>query len=395
MTAASSAPLALIAAGGTGGHVFPARALAETLLARGWRVGLVTDKRGTAFETEAGDLEVFRIHAAGIAGRGLWAKLKAATTLARGFIECRKIVHQQKPAVVVAFGGYVSVPPVIAAYARQIPIVLHEQNAVLGRANRLLASRATAIATSFAQVEKIPAEARNAVLMTGNPVRVGIRALRERDYPHLGETEKFELLVTGGSQGASVFAELIPEAIANLPEALRARIRISQQTREAELDRVVGIYRHLGVKATVQKFFGDMPERLATAHLLVCRSGASTVAENTVAGRPALLVPYPHATDDHQTANARAIEAQGGAWTLPQAALSAEQLSRQLEDLMTHPETLTAAAQAAHRAGVPDAVERLADLVADTARLRAGQALPDIAPSQSDGPSSTNQRAVA
>jgi UDP-N-acetylglucosamine--N-acetylmuramyl-(pentapeptide) pyrophosphoryl-undecaprenol N-acetylglucosamine transferase len=188
---------------------------------------------------------------------------------------------------------------------------------------------------------------------------------------------------------------LIPEAIANLPEALRARIRISQQTREAELDRVVGIYRHLGVKATVQKFFGDMPERLATAHLLVCRSGASTVAENTVAGRPALLVPYPHATDDHQTANARAIEAQGGAWTLPQAALSAEQLSRQLEDLMTHPETLTAAAQAAHRSGVPDAVERLADLVADTARLRAGQALPDIAPSQSDGPSSTNQRAVA
>ena len=188
MTAAPNAPLALIAAGGTGGHVFPARALAETLLARGWRVGLVTDKRGTAFETEAGDLEIFRIHAAGIAGRGLWKKLKAAATLARGFIECRKIVHRQKPAVVVAFGGYVSVPPVIAAYARQIPIVLHEQNAVLGRANRLLASRATAIATSFAQVEKIPAEARNAVVMTGNPVRAGIRALRERGYPELSET---------------------------------------------------------------------------------------------------------------------------------------------------------------------------------------------------------------
>lgn len=395
MTAASTAPLALIAAGGTGGHVFPARALAETLLARGWRVGLITDKRGTAFETQAGDLEIFRIHAAGLAGRGLLAKLKAAVTLARGFMECRKIVHRQKPAVVVAFGGYVSVPPVIAAYARQIPIVLHEQNAVLGRANRLLASRATAIATSFAQVEKVPADARDAVLMTGNPVRAGIRALRERGYPALVETGKFELLVTGGSQGASVFAELIPEAIANLPEALRARIRISQQARETELDLVTNTYRRLGVEATVRKFFDDMPDRLAAAHLLVCRSGASTVAENTVVGRPALLVPYPHATDDHQTANAAAIESQGAAWSFPQADLSAERLSRQLEDLMVHPATLTAAAEAARHAGVPDAVERLADLVADSARLRAGQALPDNASSDPDVLSSTNQRAVA
>jgi UDP-N-acetylglucosamine--N-acetylmuramyl-(pentapeptide) pyrophosphoryl-undecaprenol N-acetylglucosamine transferase len=398
MTAAPNAPLALIAAGGTGGHVFPARALAETLLARGWRVGLVTDKRGTAFETEAGELEVFRIHAAGIAGRGLLAKIKAAAALARGFVQCRTIVHREKPAVVVAFGGYVSVPPVIAAHARQIPIVLHEQNAVLGRANRLLASRATAIATSFAEVGKIPAEARDAVVMTGNPVRVGIRSVRDRDYPTRDADGRFELLVTGGSQGASVFAELIPEAIANLPEALRKRIRISQQTREAEVDRVVGIYRHLGVEATVGKFFGDMPERLAAAHLLVCRSGASTVAENTVAGRPALLVPYPHATDDHQTANARAIEAQGAAWSLPQSDLSAERLAERLEDLMSHPELLTAAAAAAHRAGVPDAVERLADLISNTARLRAGQALPDIAQSSdpsSEDTSSLTQRAVA
>jgi UDP-N-acetylglucosamine--N-acetylmuramyl-(pentapeptide) pyrophosphoryl-undecaprenol N-acetylglucosamine transferase len=262
----------------------------------------------------------------------------------------------------------------------------------------LLAGRATAIATSFAQTGKVPTEARDAVVLTGNPVRAGIRALRGQPYPAPSETGAFELLVTGGSQGASVFAELIPEAIANLPETLRSRIRISQQVREAELDRVVGIYRHLGIEATVRKFFGDMPERLAAAHLLVCRSGASTVAENTVAGRPSLLVPYPHATDDHQTANAHAIEAEGAAWTFPQADLSVERLSERLADLMSHPETLIAAAAAAHEAGVPDAVERLADLVANTARLRSGQALrdplPADAPSSGDTPSVT-QRAVA
>lgn len=368
-------PLALVAAGGTGGHVFPARALAETLLARGWRVGLITDKRGGAFETDAGTLEVFRIHAAGIAGRGLLAKMKAAVALARGFMECRKIVHGLKPAILIGFGGYVSVPPVVASFARQVPIVLHEQNAVLGRANRMLASRATAIATCFAEVEKVPAEAREALVLTGNPVRAPILSVRERGYPALDESGPIELLVTGGSQGASVFATLIPDAIALLPEALRARLRISQQAREDEVASVTERYRDIGVSATVRRFFEDMPDRLAAAHLLICRSGASTVAENTVAGRPALLVPYPHATDDHQTANAGAIEASGGAWTLPQGTLSAEQLAEWLTRLLGEPAMLIEAASKARAAGVPDAVERLADLVTDTARMKDGESL--------------------
>ena len=305
----STAPLALIAAGGTGGHVFPARALAERLLARGWRVGLITDRRGEAWETEAGTLGVFRIHAAGVAGKSFLSKAKAAVHLARGFMESRRIIHTEKPAVIVGFGGYVSVTPVVAAFARQVPIVLHEQNAVLGRANRLLASRATAIATSFSEVEKVPAASREAIVLTGNPVRSPIRAVRDRARSPLGADDPIDLLITGGSQGASVFADLVPDAIAVLPEALRGRLRISQQAREADVDAVAERYAGMGVNATVQRFFDDMPDGLAAARLLICRSGASTVAENTVAGRPALLVPYPHAIDDHQTANARAIEA--------------------------------------------------------------------------------------
>jgi len=353
----------LVAAGGTGGHVFPAKALAEALLARGHRVALVTDRRGTAFETVGGALDVHRIRAAGIAGRGLLAKAHAGVELLLGYFEARRLVRALRPVAVVGFGGYASVPTVLAAAARGVPVILHEQNAVLGRANRLLAPRAAAIAVSFAEVEKVGAGDRRKLVLTGNPVREAIRDLRDAVLPPLAPTAPIDLLVTGGSQGASVFAELVPAAIAGLPEALRARLRLSQQAREGEREGVVAAYRSLGVAADVRRFFDDMPARLAAARLLICRSGASTVAENTVAGRPALLIPYPHAIDDHQSANARAIAAAGGALVLPQASSDASTLAAQLIRLLGDPAALATMAAAARAAGAPDAVDRLADLV--------------------------------
>lgn len=353
----------LLATGGTGGHVFPAKALAEALLARGHRVGLVTDRRGTAFETTGGALEVHRIRAAGIAGRGLIAKAHAAGELVLGYLEARRLIRALRPAAVVGFGGYASVPTVLAAAARRVPIVVHEQNAVLGRANRLLAPRADAIAISFAEVEKIRPTDRGKLVLTGNPVRDAIRQVRDAEVPALAADAPIAVLVTGGSQGASVFAELVPAAVAALPEALRRRLRLSQQAREAELEQVVAAYRTLGVEADVRRFFDDMPTRLAEARLLICRSGASTVAENTVAGRPALLIPYPHAIDDHQAANARAVAAAGGARVLPQATTDAAGLAATLAEVLGDPASLARMAAAARGVGVPDAVDRLADLV--------------------------------
>lgn len=368
MSAPSLARPILLATGGTGGHVFPARALAEALLSRGHRVGLVTDRRGTAFETESGRLEVYRIRAAGIAGRGLVAKVRAIGELALGYIEARRLIRSLAPAVVVGFGGYASVPTVLAASARGVRVVLHEQNAVLGRANRLLAPRADAVAVSFPDVRKVRTADRGKLVLTGNPVREAIRAVRDDIRPPLAGVAPIALLVTGGSQGASVFADLVPAAVALLPADLRARLRLSQQAREIELEQVVAAYRDLGVDADVRRFFEDMPARLADARLLICRSGASTVAENTVAGRPALLVPYPHAIDDHQAANARAVAAAGGARVLPQAALDAGSLAECLTDVLSDPAGLAAMATAARGVGVPDAVDRLADLVERHAR---------------------------
>lgn len=359
----------LLATGGTGGHVFPAKALADALLTRGLRVGLVTDRRGTAFETAHDGLQVHRIRAAGIAGRGLAAKLKAMGELLLGYVEARALIRRLKPSVVVGFGGYASVPTVLAASARGVRVVLHEQNAVLGRANRLLAARADAIATCFAEVDKVRPEHHDKLTLTGNPVRAAIVALRDKVMPPFTPDSPIDLLITGGSQGASVFAEIVPAAIAKLPSTLRARLRISQQAREAEIDGVEQAYRDLDVTAGVRRFFDDMPARLAGARLLICRSGASTVAENTVAGRPALLIPYPHAIDDHQMANARAVEAAGGALVLPQDDLTPAVLADTLANILGNADRLGAMTEAARASGVPDADRRLLALVLRTAQL--------------------------
>jgi UDP-N-acetylglucosamine--N-acetylmuramyl-(pentapeptide) pyrophosphoryl-undecaprenol N-acetylglucosamine transferase len=359
-----SQPLALLAAGGTGGHVFPAEALAQVLMDRGWRLGLVTDRRGHAYGGTLGSLETFRIAAGGIAGRGLMSKVRAVAELGLGVIQARAILKRQRPAVVVGFGGYASVPTMVAATMLGIPTAIHEQNGVLGRANRLLAGRVKRIATSYAHVQHVDPAWQPKLVHTGMPVRAAVAALRDTPYPALAEGQPVHLLVLGGSQGARVLSEIIPAALATLPEPLRARLKVSQQCRPEDLEMVRAAYAGTGIDATLESFFSDVPERMAAAHLVVARSGASTVAELTALGRPAILVPYPHAIDDHQTANARAVDEAGGAWLMPQPAFTSEALAGRLESLFTQPGTLARAAGCARAAGRPDAAALLADLVA-------------------------------
>jgi UDP-N-acetylglucosamine--N-acetylmuramyl-(pentapeptide) pyrophosphoryl-undecaprenol N-acetylglucosamine transferase len=357
----TSSPI-LLAAGGTGGHMFPAEALARELLARGRRVALVTDRRGKAFGDALPEVEVFRIHASAPSG-SIVAKLRGVAELALGTLQAQRLVSRLRPAAVVGFGGYPSVPAVLAAQRSRLPTVLHEQNAVLGRANRLLAGNARVIVTSFPAVSQIRPSDAGKLVRAGNPVRPAILAVRGLPYPETTGDGPLSLLVTGGSQGARVFSEVVPAALALLPDALRRRIRLSQQARPEDLEQARAALAAAGIEAEVSSFFKDMPERLAACHLAITRAGASTIAELTVAGRPALLVPYPHAMDDHQTANAQALADAGGAWLLPQGSLTPAVLASRLEALLTMPASLITAAAAARAWGAPDAASRLADAV--------------------------------
>lgn len=346
--------------------MFPAEALAGELLARGREVVLVTDTRGKAFGDALGKVRVERIRAATLAA-GIAGKLRMVTEIGIGTLQAGRLLRRIRPALVVGFGGYPSVPTVFAAQRMGIAAILHEQNAVLGRANRMLAHRARMICTSFEDVRGVDAADRARLTRTGNPVRPAIVALRDRPYPEITAGGPLNLLVTGGSQGATIFGEVLPRAVALLDEGQRARLSIVQQARTENLQAASDAYRALGVQATLAPFFKDMPERLAACHLMICRSGASTVAELTVAGRPAILVPYPHATDDHQTANARAIEAAGGAWLVPNAQFTAERLAELLRAFLADPHQLPARAHAARLWGLPDAGQRLADAVLSVA----------------------------
>lgn len=355
-------PLVVLAAGGTGGHVFPAEALAGELLGRGHRAVLVTDRRGRAFGGTLGRLQTYRINAGGVAGRGALGRLRGLFEVCMGFFQARSLLRRLRPALVIGFGGYAAAPTVAAAAQAGIATAIHEQNAVLGRANRLLAPRVDHIATSFREVRLLDA---GKATLTGMPVRPAIAALRGIPYPALDVGGPIRLLVLGGSQGARVFSEVLPAALERLPDPLRRRLDVCQQCRPEDLEAVRAAYDRLGIAATLSSFFRDVPERLAAAHLVIARSGASTVAELTVAGRPAILVPYPYAIDDHQTANAHAVDEAGGAWLVPQPSFTAETLAARLEALFTAPGTLNRAAACAFDAGRPDAAARLADLVAE------------------------------
>jgi UDP-N-acetylglucosamine--N-acetylmuramyl-(pentapeptide) pyrophosphoryl-undecaprenol N-acetylglucosamine transferase len=360
-----SAKLILLAAGGTGGHVFPAEALAGALAARGYRLALITDDRGARYGGELGRIDSHRLPLKKMTG-GIARRIAGALSLVPGFFAARRLMARLRPSAVVGFGGYPSLPTVAAAAAARVPTVLHEQNAVLGRANRLVAGRVDIIAGSFARTRG----AERAVHV-GNPVRPAAIGLRGAAYIVPSRESELRLLVTGGSQGASIFGRVVPEAVAALAPELLARLRIVQQTREDDAARVRDAYAGLGVAAEAAPFFADLPARMAGAQIVIARAGASTVAELACIGRPAILVPYPHATDDHQTANALALVDAGGAWTVPDKDFAAAVLAARLTALLDDPSPLPRMAQSAWSFGKPDAAERLADLVASLAMEKA------------------------
>jgi len=359
----SDKPLIILAAGGTGGHVFPAEALAIELQNRGYRLAFFTDKRGGSYSGVLGELETKRISAGGVAGRGVFGKAMAAFSIAFGIFQAKRLLGKMGPRVVVGFGGYPSVPTMIAASLGGYPSMIHEQNAVLGRANRLLAPKVKRICTSYEQVDFLNEVDANKVRLTGMPVRPNIIDMRETSYEGIEENGPIEVLILGGSQGAQVFSDVLPEAFAKLTPNLRARLHITQQCRPEVLESTRKAYAQNGLNATLDSFFSDVPTRLSKAHLLIARSGASTVAEATTLGCPAILVPYPYAIDDHQSRNAHAIDEVGAGWLMPQDAFTPENLSMRLETLFSTPKTLNNTAQASFNAGRPDAAARLADCV--------------------------------
>jgi UDP-N-acetylglucosamine--N-acetylmuramyl-(pentapeptide) pyrophosphoryl-undecaprenol N-acetylglucosamine transferase len=354
----------VIAAGGTGGHFFPAEALAVTLAGRGYRPVLMTDGRSAGRASTAfaeGDRYV--LPGAGIAGRGVAKGARAVGALAAGTFSAARLLRRLDPGAIVGFGGYPSVPPVVAARLSRlkIPVVLHEQNAVLGRANRALSGMATTLALSFSPTTKLPARAKTALV--GNPVRPAIVAVAGTVYVPPEADGPINLLVTGGSLGARVLSEVVPQALIALPAAIRARVTVVQQARKEDADGVRAAYAAAGITAEVAPFFTDMARHLAAAHLVIARAGASTIAELAAVGRPAILIPLPNAIDDHQTANAAMLADAGAAWAMPQPSFTAAALTARLTELLTAPEALVAAATAARAQGRVSAVDALADLV--------------------------------
>lgn len=350
----------LLAAGGTGGHLFPAEALAHELNERGWKVHLATDDRAERFAGHFPAAAVHPIQSATMGSKNPVAVLAAFWKIWRGVRQASAIIGRIKPDAVVGFGGYPTLPPLYAATRRKVPTLIHEQNAVMGRANRALAGRVDAIAGGFLPEDASAAGAKT--VTTGNPVRPQVMEAAKMPYAASAGEEPFRLLVFGGSQGAQFFSDAVPAAIALLPEALRKRLVITQQARADDVARVKTAYAALGVDVQVSPFFTDMAARMAAAQLVMSRSGASTVSEIAVIGRPALLVPYPHALDHDQAANAAALAAAGGAEVHPQSTLSPERIAALIGGLMQDPGRLTAMAAAARSAGKPDAARLLADL---------------------------------
>jgi UDP-N-acetylglucosamine--N-acetylmuramyl-(pentapeptide) pyrophosphoryl-undecaprenol N-acetylglucosamine transferase len=356
-----SAPLVLLAAGGTGGHLFPAEALASALQKRGATVDLATDARVAHFKFSA--RAVHLIPSATLRGTDPFNLVRTAALLALGTAKAWAMLGRVRPTVVVGFGGYPTVPPLWAASLRGIPTVVHEQNGVMGRANRALAPRVTAIASSVRMLQRLDPRWQGKIIFTGNPVRGEVIAAAATPYTAPEANGKLHLLVFGGSQGARVMSEIVPSAIEKLPGDLRARLTIVHQARAEDVDTVRAAYGRLGVAVEVGPFFTDLPQRMAAAHLIVSRSGASTVAELSAIGRPAILVPLPHALDQDQFANAGVLADAGGAFRLAQRDFTPERLASEIAALAADPSRLTAMAQAAKSAGTLDAAERLADLV--------------------------------
>lgn len=356
-----SGRLALLAAGGTGGHLFPAEALAHALLARGYVVDLVTDERADRYGLPFPARERHVVPSATFASSNPLSVLKTAATLARGVVAARAVIRRTRPSVVVGFGGYPSFPPLVAARLSGVPGVLHEANAVMGRANRALSGLVAAIATSWPETRHVDGALADKARHVGMPVRPLVLAVADTPYPD--PSGALSLLVFGGSQGARAFADIVPAALGHLAAPLRARLRVTQQARPEDEERVRRAYAEHGIAAEIAPFFRDLPARMAAAHLVIARSGGSTVAELGVIGRPAVLIPLPGAIDADQLLNARAFEAAGAGLLSEQARTTPNGLALRLEAMLDDPEGLGAMARAAKGLGRPDAAERLADVV--------------------------------
>jgi len=352
----------VLAAGGTGGHMIPAHALAAELKSRNHGVLLITDERGSRFP---GLFEGVPVHIlpAGRLGGGPIGWLKAGGSVLKGRAQAKRLYREHTPDAVVGFGGYPAFPSLLAASALKIPTVLHEQNAVLGRVNRLLAGEAEAIGVAYEQIDRLKPKFRAKTVLIGNPVREEIARLGEMPFPAFDEVAPLKILVTGGSQGATILSQVVPEGLGMLEASLRRRLQVVQQCRPDDIERVRKRYAELGIPAELMTYIEDMAAKLADCHLMIGRAGASTIAELTAAGRPAILVPFAAATDDHQTANAREMVKAGGARAIQQSTFTPDVLARQIEALAMDPVALNNAAARALSVGRPHAARDLADLV--------------------------------
>lgn len=352
----------VLAAGGTGGHMIPAHAVAEELMARGHHVALVTDERGAKIP---GIFDKAQVHVlpAGRMTKNPKSWPGALKAILAGRAMARRLNETFRPTAVVGFGGYPAMPALLAALADGVPTAVHEQNAVLGRVNRLLAGRVDAIATAYPGVERLKDKYTAKVHLIGNPVREEVKQLREEDFPALTDESVFRVLVIGGSQGASILSSVVPEGLSMLPVALRRRLQVTQQCRAEDIERVRKVYAEMEIPADLATYFNDVPEKLGWSHLVIARAGASTLAELTCAGRPAILVPLPSAMDDHQTANAREMTEAGGARTIPQARFTAVELAKQMQKMAMEPGALQNAAKRARGCGRPNAARDMADLL--------------------------------
>ena len=353
----------VLAAGGTGGHHIPAFALAAELESRGHHVALITDERGATVPGRPEGLTAHVLPAGRLEGQNPLGWIRGLRAILEGRRMALRLFESFGPTAVVGFGGYPALPALLAATSAGVPSVIHEQNAVLGRVNRLLAGRVSAIATAFETVDRLPAKHAHKVVLVGNPVRAEVLALRDKPFPAFADEGLLRILVTGGSQGARVLSQIVPDGLSMLQPALRTRLQVTQQCRPEDIEAVRERYANHGIPAELGTYFTDMAQRLADTHLFIGRAGASTIAELTAVGRPAILVPLPIATDDHQAANTRGIVKSGGARAIRQERFTASELAKQIQAMAQHPGSLANAAHAAWNCGYPDAAGDLADLV--------------------------------
>ena len=352
----------VLAAGGTGGHMVPAHALAAELTARGHGVLVITDARGAKFPGLFENIPVHVLPARQL-GRNPVAWAMAALSIIAGRREAKAMYRDHRPDAAVGFGGYPAFPALLAASAMTVPTVLHEQNGVMGRVNRLLAGRATAIGAAYPHIERLKASYQDKVVVIGNPVRTEVARIGEMPFPPFDDTAPLKILVTGGSQGATILGKVVPSGLGLLDQSLRHRLQVVQQCRPEDIDAIRARYSELGIPAELMTYIIDMPQKLADAHLVIGRAGASTIAELTAAGRPAILIPFAAATDDHQTANAREMTRAGGARAIAESEFAPETLARQIEAIALDPEALANAAGRSLSVGRPHAARDLADLV--------------------------------